>query len=102
MLRASSPSAAPRRPDSWQRFGVAVVALLAGFLLLPDGSWPQAAAFGPIGLGLAVAGIRAARDARPALPWRLLLVGVAANALGTPGQTFLVPVVGSHPFPPLA
>jgi diguanylate cyclase (GGDEF)-like protein len=102
MLRASSLSAARGRPDSWKRFAVAFAALVGAFLLLPDGSWPQSAAFGVIGVGVAVAGARAARDARPALPWRLLLVGVAANALGTPVQTFLVRVLGSDTFPSLA
>jgi hypothetical protein len=58
MLRASSLSAARGRPDSWKRFAVAFAALVGAFLLLPDGSWPQSAAFGVIGVGVAVAGAR--------------------------------------------
>ena len=104
-LGVSAPSPASSRssrPAGWCRFGLAFLLVLVGFVVLPDGSWPQGAAFGAIGLGAAVVGARAAGRARHPLPWRLILLGVAANAMGTPVETFLSRVLGSDAYPSLA
>jgi diguanylate cyclase len=102
IVRASSSTLAPRHEVGWRAFAAGFGLAILAFAVLPDGSWPQTAAFCLIGFAAAAAGLLAARRARHPGPWRWMAAGVAANALGTPVERFVAQVLHSDAYPSLA
>lgn len=89
-------------PSSWRRFALCYAAGVAGFLLCPDGSWPQAVAFCLLGLAAAATAWRVAPGARHDRAWRWMAAGVALNAIGTLVEMLLARLAHSDAFPSLA
>jgi diguanylate cyclase (GGDEF)-like protein len=102
MLQTLTSPPKPGRGGGWKRFGAGVVGAAVVFLVLPDGSWPQALTFCVMGLLAARVAWRNARGSRDATAWRWMALGVGGNALGTLVEAFLAHVVHSDAFPSVA
>jgi diguanylate cyclase (GGDEF)-like protein len=102
MLRTPSPTPGSVRDLSHGREALGLVAVLCGFLVLPDGSLPQTVAFCLLGLAAAAIAWRRSRGSRHGLAWRFMAAGVAGNALGSLVEMLLARVWHSDAFPSLA